>query len=48
MFPPMPTPFSAGEVDAAAIRRNVERFVAGGLGGGSSKWRATRCRPIAR
>jgi len=33
MFPPMPTPFSAGEVDAAAIRRNVERFVAGGLGG---------------
>ena len=29
----MPTPFSDGEIDTAAIRRNVARFVESGLGG---------------
>jgi len=29
----MPTPFRDGEVDADAIRRNVRRFIASGLGG---------------
>ena len=29
----MPTPFKDGEIDGAAIRRNVARFVEGGLGG---------------
>ena len=33
VFPPMPTPFEDGEVDAPAIRRNIERWVAAGLGG---------------
>ena len=33
MFPPMPTPFTDGEVDVDAIRRNVRRFIASGLGG---------------
>jgi dihydrodipicolinate synthase/N-acetylneuraminate lyase len=33
MFPPMPTPFTDGEVDAAAIRGNVARWMAAGLGG---------------
>jgi 4-hydroxy-2-oxoglutarate aldolase len=33
VFPPMPTPFRDGEVDREAIRRNVRRFVAAGLGG---------------
>jgi 4-hydroxy-2-oxoglutarate aldolase len=29
----MPTPFSGGEIDTTAIRRNVARFVEAGLGG---------------
>jgi 4-hydroxy-2-oxoglutarate aldolase len=33
VFPPMVTPFADGEVDGRAIRRNVERWVAAGLGG---------------
>ena len=33
VFPPMPTPFADGEVDAAAIRCNVERWMRAGLGG---------------
>ncbi len=33
VFPPMPTPFTGGEVDLAAVRHNVERWVAAGLGG---------------
>jgi 4-hydroxy-2-oxoglutarate aldolase len=33
IFPPMPTPFHDGEVDVEAIRRNVRRFIAAGLGG---------------
>lgn len=33
VFPPMPTPFTDGEVDTAAIRANVRRWIAAGLGG---------------
>jgi 4-hydroxy-2-oxoglutarate aldolase len=33
IFPPMPTPFRDGEVDAEAIRGNVRRWMAAGLGG---------------
>jgi 4-hydroxy-2-oxoglutarate aldolase len=33
VFPPMPTPFADGEVDPAAIRHNVRRWIAAGLGG---------------
>jgi 4-hydroxy-2-oxoglutarate aldolase len=33
VFPPMPTPFDDGEVDARAIRHNIERWVKEGLGG---------------
>jgi 4-hydroxy-2-oxoglutarate aldolase len=33
MFPPMPTPFKDGEVDARAIRSNVRKWIAAGLGG---------------
>jgi 4-hydroxy-2-oxoglutarate aldolase len=33
IFPPMPTPFRGGEVDTAAIRRNVRQFIANNLGG---------------
>lgn len=33
VFPPMVTPFADGEVDGQAIRRNVERWMAAGLGG---------------
>jgi 4-hydroxy-2-oxoglutarate aldolase len=33
VFPPMPTPFRDGEVDAAAIRSNVRKWIASGLGG---------------
>ena len=33
VFPPMPTPFRDGDVDAAAIRFNVERWMRAGLGG---------------
>src|SRR4051794_1436793 len=33
MFPPMPTPFRDGEVDAAAVRANVRKWIAAGLGG---------------
>jgi 4-hydroxy-2-oxoglutarate aldolase len=33
VFPPMVTPFADDEVDAAAIRRNVERWMRAGLGG---------------
>ena len=33
MFVPMPTPFRAGEVDAAAVGGNVRRWIAAGLGG---------------
>jgi 4-hydroxy-2-oxoglutarate aldolase len=33
VFPPMPTPFKDGEVDAAAIRSNVRKWIAAGLGG---------------
>jgi len=33
VFPPMPTPFRDGEVDTAAIRGNVRRWIAAGLGG---------------
>ena len=33
VFPPMPTPFRDGEVDAAAIRFNVDRWMRAGLGG---------------
>ncbi len=33
VFPPMVTPFTHGEVDAAAIRWNVERWMQAGLGG---------------
>lgn len=33
VFPPMPTPFADGEVDPAAIRRNVEAWSRTGLGG---------------
>ena len=29
----MPTPFAGGEVDTAAIARNVQRWMAAGLGG---------------
>lgn len=33
VFPPMPTPFRNDEVDAAAIKANVRRWIAEGLGG---------------
>ena len=33
VFPPMPTPFRDGEVDADAIRANVRKWIAAGLGG---------------
>ena len=33
VFPPMPTPFVDGEVDARAIAFNVERWMRAGLGG---------------
>ena len=33
VFPPMVTPFTDGEVDAGAIRSNVERWMRAGLGG---------------
>lgn len=33
VFPPMPTPFTGGEIDRAAIQRNVRRWIAAGLGG---------------
>jgi len=33
VFPPMPTPFAGGEVDAGAIGRNVEAWARTGLGG---------------
>jgi dihydrodipicolinate synthase/N-acetylneuraminate lyase len=33
VFPPMVTPFADGDVDAPAIRRNVERWMRAGLGG---------------
>jgi 4-hydroxy-2-oxoglutarate aldolase len=33
VFPPMPTPFDDGDVDAEAISRNVERWMRAGLGG---------------
>src|SRR3954466_6849536 len=33
VFPPMVTPFRDDEVDAKAIRWNVERWMRGGLGG---------------
>ena len=33
VFPPMATPFTGGEVDVAAVRRNVERWMQTGLGG---------------
>src|SRR6185369_17937909 len=33
IFVPMPTPFSAGEVDLRAIRSNVGRWMDAGLGG---------------
>ena len=33
VFPPMVTPFADGDVDAAAIRHNVERWMRAGLGG---------------
>jgi 4-hydroxy-2-oxoglutarate aldolase len=33
VFPPMPTPFTNGDVDVDAIHRNIGRWVAAGLGG---------------
>ncbi len=33
VFPPMPTPFARGEVDARAIGHNIERWLRAGLGG---------------
>src|SRR5262249_22247258 len=33
VFPPMPTPFRGGDVDTHAIRSNVRRWMASGLGG---------------
>jgi 4-hydroxy-2-oxoglutarate aldolase len=33
VFPPMPTPFRDGEVDEAAIKRNVRQWMTTGLGG---------------
>jgi 4-hydroxy-2-oxoglutarate aldolase len=33
VFPPMATPFAGGEVDVAAIRRNVEKWMHTGVGG---------------
>jgi 4-hydroxy-2-oxoglutarate aldolase len=33
IFPPMPTPFKDGDVDAAGIRANVRRWMTAGLGG---------------
>ena len=33
VFTPMPTPFTDGEVDVSAIRSNVRKWIAAGLGG---------------
>ena len=33
VFPPMATPFSSGDVDVAAIRRNVQKWMLAGVGG---------------
>jgi hypothetical protein len=33
VFPPIPTPFADGEVDAAAIAVNIARWMRTGLGG---------------
>ena len=33
VFPPMPTPFADGEVDAKAVSANVARWIRAGLGG---------------
>lgn len=33
VFPPMPTPFASGEVDARAIAHNIERWLRAGVGG---------------
>jgi 4-hydroxy-2-oxoglutarate aldolase len=33
VFPPMPTPYADGEVDARAIASNVRRWIGAGLGG---------------
>ncbi len=33
VFPPMPTPFANGEVDARAIAHNIGRWLAAGVGG---------------
>jgi 4-hydroxy-2-oxoglutarate aldolase len=33
VFPPMPTPFTNGDVDVDAIDRNIRRWIAAGLGG---------------
>lgn len=33
VFPPMPTPFRDGELDAGAIQHNVRQWIAAGLGG---------------
>ena len=33
VFPPMATPFSSGDVDVAAIRRNVQKWMQAGVGG---------------
>jgi 4-hydroxy-2-oxoglutarate aldolase len=33
IFPPMPTPFTGGDIDIASIRHNVRRWMAAGLGG---------------
>ena len=33
VFPPMPTPFTDGEVDTPAITFNLERWMRAGLGG---------------
>jgi 4-hydroxy-2-oxoglutarate aldolase len=33
VFPPMPTPFADGEVDAKAVSANVTRWIRAGLGG---------------
>ena len=33
VFPPMATPFAGGDVDVAAIRRNVQKWMLAGVGG---------------